>query len=227
MSKILIVEDDAGVAQLLTRLLLAERHHVETISDGAEALATLRTSKFDLVILDLTLPHLDGIELCRQYRARNGDLPILMLTARGDGDDRAYGLDAGADDYLVKPFHLKELIARVRALLRRPFTVRRTDVISTATLQVNLRNHQVQWRGQTITLNPKEFDIIAFLARHAGEAYSAEQILERVWTSENEIQTVTVRSHIKNIRKKFAKISEHEFIHHIPGLGYIFEDRGC
>lgn len=226
MAKILIVEDEEAVATLLSTVLSAERHLVEVISDGDEALMVLRNSGFDVVILDLTLPHLDGMEVCRQYRAGGGDVPILMLTARGDVDDRATGLDAGADDYLVKPFHLKELSARIRALLRRS-AVKRADIITSGRLELDLRTRRVHWCGHRLSLVPKEFEILSFLVRHEGEAYSAEQILQRVWPSDADVLPVTIRTHIKNIRRKAAEFGDAELIHHIPGVGYCFEAESC
>ncbi len=226
MAKILIVEDEPGVVDLLRALLAAEQHTVEAFSSGQQALAALRVFKYDLVILDLKLPDLDGMEVCRQYRAHGGDAPIVMLTARGDVDDRASGLDAGADDYLAKPFHVKELSARVRALLRRP-AARRADILVAGQLKLDLRTRTVEWTGRRVPLIPKEFDILAFLMRHEGEAFSAEQILERVWPSDASIQAVTIRTHIKNIRRKTEALGAATLIQHVRGLGYVFEASAC
>ena len=222
MSKILLVEDEKGVRELVLGELSKVGHLVDTVADGEHALAVLRTNEYDLVVLDLTLPGCDGIEICRCYRARGGEAPILMLTARSTVDSRACGLDSGADDYLTKPFHLVEFAARVRALLRRSCQAR-TEQITAGELELDLRTRRARWRGEELSLVNKEFDILSFLVRHEGEAYSAEQILARVWPSDTEVQEATVRSHIKHIRSKTGASAREPVIRHLRGLGYFFE----
>ena len=222
MAKILVVEDEEHVASVIKDWLVRERHVVEVIDDGEMALQILLLSRFDLVVLDLMLPGMPGMEVCRRYRASGGDAHILMLTAQSSLDAREAGLDIGADDYLSKPFELRELVARVRALLRRP-AARVPDVLNVGNLEVDLRQAKVFRDGNEIKLVPKEFDLLVFLLRHPGQCFSAEALLERVWVSSSTALTETVRTHIKTLRKKIDSSGQPSVIQHIPGYGYKIE----
>jgi DNA-binding response OmpR family regulator len=192
------------------------------IEDGEKAIQCLLMSKFDLVVLDLMLPGMPGMEVCRRYRASGGDAHILMLTAQSSLDAREAGLDIGADDYLAKPFELRELVARVRALLRRP-AARVPDILSVGNLVVDLRQAKVFRNDTEIKLVPKEFDLLVFLLRHPGQCFSAEALLERVWISSSTALTETVRTHIKTLRKKIDLAGHPSVVQHIPGYGYKIE----
>lgn len=222
MAKILVVEDEEDLSSVITEWLAKDHHVVESTDNGAEALEYLAVNKYDLIVLDLMLPGRSGMEICRQYRARGGDAHILMLTAQSSLDAKEAGLNAGADDYLAKPFELRELVARVRALLRRP-SARIPDVINIGDLTIDLRQAKVFRRDAEIRLVPKEFDLLLFLIRHHGQCFSAEALLERVWCSSSTPLTETVRTHVKTIRKKIDSSDRQSLIQHIPGYGYKFE----
>lgn len=222
MAKILVVEDEEDLSSVITEWLVKDHHVVESVDDGAEALERLAVSKFDLIVLDLMLPGKNGMEVCRGYRARGGDAHVLMLTAQSSLDAKEAGLNAGADDYLAKPFELRELVARVRALLRRP-SARIPDLVCIGDLTIDMRQAKVFRHGAEIRLVPKEFDLLAFLIRHHGQCFSAEALLERVWCSTSTPLTETVRTHVKTIRKKIDSTDRQSLIQHIPGYGYKFE----
>ncbi|PZM85157.1 MAG: DNA-binding response regulator [Candidatus Melainabacteria bacterium] len=222
MAKILVVEDEEDLSSVITEWLVRDHHVVESVDNGADALELLAVNKYDLIVLDLMLPELSGMEVCRRYRAKGGDAHVLMLTAQSSLDAKEAGLNAGADDYLSKPFELRELVARVRAMLRRP-SARIPDLISVGELTIDLRQAKVFRHGAEIRLVPKEFDLLAFLIRHHGQCFSAEALLERVWCSSSTPLTETVRTHVKTIRKKIDSADRQSLIQHIPGYGYKFE----
>lgn len=222
MAKILVVEDEEDLSSVITEWLVKDHHVVESVDDGAEALERLAVSKFDLIVLDLMLPSKSGMEVCKYYRARGGDAHVLMLTAQASLDAKEAGLNVGADDYLAKPFELRELVARVRALLRRP-SARIPDLICIGDLTIDMRQAKVFRHGSEIRLVPKEFDLLAFLIRNHGQCFSAEALLERVWCSSSTPLTETVRTHVKTIRKKIDSTDRQSLIQHVPGYGYKFE----
>lgn len=222
MAKILVVEDEEDLSSVISDWLVKHHHVVESTDDGADALDRLSVCKYDLIVLDLMLPGRGGMDVCRQYRSRGGDAHVLMLTAQSSLDAKEAGLNAGADDYLAKPFELRELVARVNALLRRP-SARVPDLVSVGDLTIDLRQAKVFRHGAEIRLVPKEFDLLAFLIRHHGQCFSAEALLERVWCSSATPLTETVRTHIKTIRKKIDSSDRQSLIQHIPGYGYKFE----
>jgi DNA-binding response OmpR family regulator len=223
MAKILIVDDEPELVQVLSDILARDHHLIEVAEDGIEALSFMRGSNYELVILDVMLPGVDGLEVCQTYRSTGGEAAILMLTARSSVDDRALGLDLGADDYLAKPFHNKELLSRVRALLRRNITGRVDQVITMGNLTLNLRTSVVQRNGQEIHLSRKESDLLFFLARRKGVFFSAEQLAQRIWHSNSPPLPDTVRSHIKNLRHKLDLSGEPSTITHVRGYGYAVE----
>ncbi|HEY9681305.1 MAG TPA: response regulator transcription factor [Oculatellaceae cyanobacterium] len=222
MGKILVVEDEADLALLVRNWLEREKHLVEVTDNGADALSHLRVNKFDVVILDLMLPELSGMEVCRRYRQSKGKTPILMLTAKSSVEDKEAGLDAGADDYLTKPFNMKELAARVRALIRRAsdqpnnmFTIR--DIV------IDADEFRVTKGGIEVHLLPKEFRLLEFLVRHPHQVFSADDLLASVWESDTSALLDTVRGHIKRLRKKLDTAGQPSIISTVYGIGYRLE----
>ncbi len=222
MAKILVVEDEEDLASVVRDWLVRDNHTVEVVDDGEAALEDLMMHKFDLVVLDLMLPKLNGLEICRRYRAKGGDAHILMLTAQSSLDDREAGLDIGADDYLPKPFELRELVARVRALLRRP-SARVPETVTLGELVIDIRQARVTKCGAEVKLVPKELDLLLFLVRHPGQHFTAEALLERVWSSSATPLPETVRTHVKTLRKKIDTPGKPSVITHVPGFGYKLE----
>jgi DNA-binding response OmpR family regulator len=223
MAKILLVEDDADLAHLIVNILQVERHAVDTVGDGRDALAHLRLSKYEVIILDWMLPNLSGMEVCREYREKGGTTPILMLTSRASPEEKETGLDAGADDYLTKPFHAKELAARIRALLRRP------QVVSSKTLEVGAirldpKTAKVYKNGQEIHLLPKEFSLLELFMRYPNQVFSGDALLERVWAAESSASLDTVRTYIKTLRKKIDTKGSASLLRTVHGVGYCMDN---
>ncbi|MBX9689826.1 MAG: response regulator transcription factor [Candidatus Obscuribacterales bacterium] len=226
MAKILLVEDEVDLSSCLKNVLEKEAHLVELIDDGQIAAQHLRTYDFDLIILDWMLPGFSGIEICRKYRNNGGEAAVLMLTARSSVDERAEGLDSGADDYLSKPFHMKEFLARVRALLRRSNPAR-SDLIRFEQLLLDLKSSEISANGRNAKLLNKELDILAFLLKHRGQSFSSEELLNRLWSSDKIVSTETVRTHVKNLRRKLEAIEQGDLIVHVRGLGYGVSESKC
>jgi DNA-binding response OmpR family regulator len=218
MSKILVVEDEIELAEQVRRSLAREQHLVEVVHDGQSALDHLRVSHFDLLVLDWMMPKMSGIEVCRWQRARGDKTPILMLTARGEIEDKESGLDAGADDYLTKPFHLRELLARVRALLRRGISA--TNELRSGDLVLDPVARRVFRREVEIRLEPKEFNLLEFLMRHPNQAFKAEALVSRVWESDSEVSPDAVRVYVRGLRKKIDVDGQDSVISTIHGSGY-------
>jgi two-component system response regulator MprA len=213
--RILVVEDDARLAATLQRVLVAEGHLVELVADGLEALRRARNEPFDLVVLDVMLPSLDGLGVSRRLRA-TVQVPILMLTALGGTDERVRGLDAGADDYLVKPFAYEELLARVRALLRRAGP---HEHIEFADLVLEPASRGA-WRGQrSLTLTATEFDLLQHFMRHPRQVLTREQLLQAVWKGEPETDNV-VAVYVGYLRQKLEEGAEPRLLHTVRGAGY-------
>jgi DNA-binding response OmpR family regulator len=227
---VLVVDDEASLRAALTYNLRLENYAVETASAGEEALHLALTSEPDLVILDVMLPGMDGIEVCRQIRLRSS-VPILMLTARDAEIDRVVGLEIGADDYLTKPFSMRELVARVRAMLRRRRLLRAevdasnrdTNVLQVGDVRLSMTDHEVTVAGREVRLKPKEFDLLAFLMRHPGQVFSAERLIERVWGYPPTGDTRTVAVHIRSLRRRIeVEPSRPRRIQTLRGVGYRF-----
>lgn len=216
---ILVVDDDAALAEMLTLVLDSEGFQSKVVSRGDEALEAFRAYKPDLVLLDLMLPGLDGVEVCRQIRAESG-VPIVMLTAKGDTVDVVGGLESGADDYVVKPFKPKELIARVRARMRR-FEDPTPEVLSIGDLRIDVAGHAV-WRGrEKVQLTPLEFDLLACLARSPWQVFTREMLLEQVWGYRHAADTRLVNVHVQRLRAKVEVDPEHpEIVLTVRGVGY-------
>jgi len=220
MAKILLVEDDLGVAQLIQFTLESERFVVDHCGNASEALLSLRTNEYDLLVLDWALPDSTGVDLCKQYRSMGGRRPVLMLTARGASQDKVAGLSAGADDYVVKPFDPDELIARAKALLRRPPVIS-DSVLRVASLELDTDNFTVRKDGVPVTLLPKEFAILQLLMEHPDRYFTAEAILAKVWRSDLPVSTDSVRTQMKTLRKKLDSSDEDSStIENVRGLGY-------
>jgi len=226
-ASVLIVEDEEALALLLRYNLEAEGYEVETVARGDEADVLLRERTPDLVILDWMLPGLSGIELCRRLRARPETklLPIIMLTARGEESERVRGLATGADDYVVKPFSVPELSARVRALLRRAAPERLADVLSFGDLQVDREKKRVSRGGRAIELGPTEYRLLEFLMERPGRVFSREQLLDGVWGSEVYIDERTVDVHVGRLRKALNRDHSSDPIRTVRGSGYALDDK--
>jgi DNA-binding response OmpR family regulator len=223
LPRILIVEDEPTLAQALRYNLEREGYRVTLASQGQEALDAFHLRHPDLVILDLILPDMDGLEVCRALR-RHSSVPILILTARGEETDRVVGLELGADDYMVKPFSMRELVARVRALLRRAQSSPPDEVLVSSDLRLDLRRREAYRGGMPLPLRPKEFDLLAFFMRHRGRALSREEILTHVWGVDAAVDTRTVDVHVRWLREKVEKEpSKPTRIITVRGLGYRFE----
>jgi len=231
--KILVVEDEPALVETLAYNLTRQGYRVFTATDGLAALDIARRERPDLIMLDLMLPGLDGFEVCRILR-QEMSAPILMLTARTEEVDKVVGLEVGADDYLTKPFSMRELLARVKALLRRVRLVREeitaergteaTEKLTVGDLMVNLLRREAYWEGKPLRLKPKEYDLLVFLARHPGIVLSRDLILERVWGWEYDGESRTVDVHIRWLREKIEPDPAHPtHIVTVRGIGYRFE----
>jgi len=219
MPKVLIVDDEKSIVELARLYLTKAGYEVISAADGAEALKKVRAQRPDLVILDIMLPEVDGWEVCRRLRQSGDDVPIIMLTARGDDVDRIVGLELGADDYVVKPFNPRELVARVRAVLRRyEAGLKPTKAIALGDLRIDQERREVRVKDELITLRAKEFDLLAYLARNRGLVLSRDQILDAVWGYDYYGDTRTVDVHIAHLRDKLA--GSGVAIETVWGVGY-------
>jgi len=226
--KILLIDDDPVLLDTLRYRLTREGFLVITAEDGVAGLELARQEKPDLVVLDLMLPELDGFDVCRILR-KESNLPILMLTARETETDKVVGLELGADDYLTKPFSLRELIARIRALIRRAGVSEAQEtppVLSAGGVQVDTARREVLIKGEPVALKPKEFDLLAYLIANKGLALSREQLMEKVWGYEYEGEARTIDVHIRWLRVRIEADPSHpQLIETVRGVGYRFRDR--
>jgi DNA-binding response OmpR family regulator len=220
--RVLVVEDDTDIADVLRRSLRNEGYEVRTSADGVDALDVAAGFVPDLVVLDLGLPRLDGIEVCRRLR-EEGDVPILMLTARAETEDRVTGLDSGADDYLAKPFERQELLARIRALLRRR-PPRGAASLEVADLQLNPDTREVRRGEREIELTNREFELLEFLMRNERLVVSRERLLDEVWGYDPMAATNTIDVFISNLRRKLEAGGEPRLLHTKRGAGYVLKD---
>ncbi len=219
MSKVLIIEDDRLVADMVRDLLVSEHHSVECVYDGADGLQLLQSPSFDLVILDIGLPSIGGMDICKTLRARGDTTPILMLTGRDTVDEIESGLNSGADDYLTKPFHIRELAARVRAMLRRSSTTA-SEVFNIGHVSLDSVVRLVKVAGQEVHLLPKEYSLLEFLMRHPGQLFKADALLNRVWQSEQDAAPETVRTCVARLRKKIDVAGYESILETVHGVGY-------
>jgi DNA-binding response OmpR family regulator len=226
---ILVVEDEQSIASLVTLYLSNEGYRVTHIADGARALDAVAEFRPDLLVLDLMLPGMDGVEICKRLRARGDAVPIVMLTARDSEVDRVLGLELGADDYVAKPFSPRELVARVKAVLRRSTPVTATEeepeILRVAGIQIDEARREVRVDGSPVTLTAKEFDLLAFLTRNRTLVFSRERLLDRVWGYERPVDTRTVDSHVKSLRAKLGDAGA--VVQTVRGVGYKVDGGGA
>jgi DNA-binding response OmpR family regulator len=220
--KVLIVEDERTLREGLRDLLAAAGHEVEVAGDGRVGLERATTDTFDLVVLDLMLPKLDGIEVCRRLRQTRPELSILMLTARGSEDDKVAGFEAGADDYVSKPFGVRELLARVEAFARRTdLQPSAEDVVEVAGCRIDFGRHEAVRDDEAIPLTPREVGILRWLHRHQSRAVSRSELLEKIWGASGDLQTRTVDMTIAKLRQKIERDpAEPEIVVTVTGVGY-------
>jgi two-component system copper resistance phosphate regulon response regulator CusR len=217
----LLVEDEPRMAHFIAKGLREQSFAVDVAEDGEAALYQMSLNPYDLILLDVMLPRKDGYEVCRELRAQGVKLPILMLTARDAVDDRVTGLDAGADDYLIKPFAFKELLARVRALLRRAERLR-PDVLQAADLTLNLATHAALRAGQAIGLTTKEYALLEYFMLHAGRVLTREEIAEHVWDENFDPFSNVIDVYVRRLRKKIDEGFAPALLHTRRGAGYLF-----
>jgi DNA-binding response OmpR family regulator len=217
MTTILLVDDEKNITELARLYLEDERFQVEAAYDGEKALTLFQADRPDLIVLDLMLPRLDGYEVCRRIRAVS-DVPIIMLTARDEDVDKIVGLELGADDYLTKPFNPRELVARIKAILRRASLAPKTQRIALDDLSLDLDRREVHVNGRLVVLRTKEFDLLAVLAQHPRIVFTRERLLELVWGYDFPGETRTVDVHVAHLRKRLAG-SKVE-IETVTGVGY-------
>lgn len=227
--KILIVDDDNNIAELISLYLLKECFETSIVNDGESALEEFKKFSPNLVLLDLMLPGIDGYQVCREIR-KDSNVPIIMLSAKGETFDKVLGLELGADDYMIKPFDSKELVARVKAVLRRFATtpeapsVEKEGIVSYPDLSINLNNYSVLYQGKAIDMPPKELELLYFLASSPNQVFTREQLLDHIWGYEYIGDTRTVDVHVKRIREKIHD-SDSWSLSTVWGIGYKFETK--
>jgi DNA-binding response OmpR family regulator len=221
VAKILIVEDEDHLRSSVRDVLESQNYLVDEAGDGRTALEMLAVSGYDLIILDWNLPEVSGPEICRKYRASGGKSPVIMLTGNKTVDDKEHGLDAGADDYLTKPVHHRELLAQVRAALRRSSNF--SDVLEAGGLKLDPVKHAVKLDDKNLDLLPKEFALLEFLMRHPNTVFSPEALVERVWPSDSETSPDMIRKYVSRLREKIDKEGSPSLIRTVHGVGYRFE----
>jgi DNA-binding response OmpR family regulator len=220
MAKIFIIEDDIDVCENVKDWLTCQRHTVEAVQDGREGLEHLRFYNYDLIILDWELPNMSGLQVCNEFRARGGNTPILFLTGKREIEHKEAGFEAGADDYLTKPFNIKELSARVKALLRRPAPIGTGKTLHARHVELDPQSGMVTANGAAVKVNPKEFALLEFLMRHPGQVFSAEALLDRVWASSSDATSEAITTCIKRLRQKLDVNGQSSLITTLHGMGY-------
>jgi len=223
--RILVVEDDARMLQFVRKALQETGYVVQHASDGQEGLEMALAEPFDAAVVDVMLPGLDGLSLIRELRARKVATPVIVLSAKSSVEDRVKGLQEGGDDYLVKPFALSELLARLQALLRRSHAVTEPTQITVGPLSIDLLRHKVFCEGREIDLQPREYALLEYLMRNSGRVVSKSMIMEQVWDYNFDPQTNVVEARICRLREKIDRASPRRLIHTIRGVGYVLEER--
>jgi two-component system, OmpR family, response regulator MprA len=221
MTRVLVVEDEHNIADFIRRGLTYQGYEVEVAHNGEQALRTAQDNLPDLVILDLMLPDIDGVEVCQRLRSAD-DLPIIMLTARDAVSDKVEGLEAGADDYMTKPFEFPELLARVKVALRRRAPSSKEE-IKIGDLIVRPASREVLRGSREIQLTAREFELLEYLARHAGQVVTKETLFERVWGYDFDVESDAIKVYISYLRKKLNAQGERDLIHAIRGVGYVLK----
>lgn len=223
--KILIVDDDEHISELISLYLIREGYDTKEVHDGKSALEAFKTYSPNLIMLDIMMPVMDGYEVCKEIR-KTSTVPIIMLTAKGDTIDKVLGLELGADDYIVKPFEAKEMVARVKAVLRRFDTGKaekeNSKILKYENLEVNMENYTVKYHGEFLNFPPKEFELLYFLAKRPNQVFTRDQLLDKIWGYEYIGDTRTVDVHIKRIREKFDQKDPWN-VKTVWGVGYKFE----
>jgi two-component system phosphate regulon response regulator PhoB len=227
MATILIVEDETDLSELMRYNLQAEGFRVVSAETGDEAVERIREAVPDLILLDWMLPGVSGIELCRRWRSREetARTPIIMVTARGEEEERVRGLATGADDYITKPFSMPELVARIQALLRRANPQLVATLLKAGDLELDRQSHRVRRAGREVHLGPTEYRLLEYLMRHPGRVYSREQLLDGVWGNEVYVDERTVDVHVGRLRKAIIRGREADPIRTVRGAGYAFDER--
>ncbi len=221
---VLVVEDERRLSQLIRRVLEEEGHTVDAAYDGEEGLAMALDASHDVIVLDVMLPERDGMEVCKELRRRKVDTPVLLLTALDGVDDRVRGLDAGADDYLPKPFAFQELLARLRALGRRKVAAREASELQVEDLVLDLRRRRAQRSQQTIDLSPKEFSLLEYLMRNEGRVVTRTQILDHLWGYDYDSESNLVDVYVAYLRRKVDRGHGRQLIRTVRGIGYALGD---
>lgn len=226
LAKVLVVEDEPAISNLLDYNLTAEGFDVSIVEDGDDVLITAEESEPDIILLDWMLPNVSGIELCRQLRARNEthDIPIIMLTARGEEEDRLRGFDKGADDYITKPFSMTELIARIKAVLRRTNPSVASDIATFADITLDRETMRVRRGERDVDLGPTEFRMLDVLLQRPGRVFSREQLLDRVWGHDIYVEARTVDVHVGRLRKALNRKNEKDPIRTVRSSGYALDE---
>jgi DNA-binding response OmpR family regulator len=224
--QILVIEDEKHILQFLRRGLMYKGFEVQTATNGEEALKMVSSCKPDLVLLDVMLPDVSGMEVCRSMRyTEGGSLPILMLTAKDELTDKIMGLESGADDYITKPFDFEELVARIRAALRRiESTQRLSEKIEVGDLVIDMATHAVWRAGQRIALTRREYDLLELLAQNAGHVLTKERIFERIWGYDNEAGLEVIKVYINTLRAKLNMGKKADLIQSVRGVGYLLKE---
>jgi DNA-binding response OmpR family regulator len=226
MNTLLVIEDERRVADVLKRGLEEAGFAVSLAYDGEAGLKLFRSTKFDMVISDIMLPEMSGLEVCKEIRKTDSNIPILMLTALGETDDKLDGFYSGADDYMVKPFDIRELEARINVLLKRKSTTgAQPETLHYADLNIDLRTHTVTRNGQNIKLTPKEFNLLQYMVRHSERILTRNEIAENVWNTHFDTGTNFIDVYINYLRKKVDKNFSVKLIHTKPGIGFIFQSK--
>lgn len=219
MAKILVAEDDPKLSIVIRDFLAMEHHNVEAVDNGGDALNRLKTCDYDLIVLDWDLPELSGLEILKDYRGRGGVAPVLMLTGKDSVSDKEAGLDAGADDYLTKPFNGRELLARLRALLRRPSAMV-GNIVEFGGVKLDRSNYLVTRDGDEVSLLPREFDLLEFFMRNPNRVHATEALLNKVWADESDATVAAVTTCIKRLRRKIDPDGKPPLLATVHGVGY-------
>lgn len=220
MARILVIEDERDIADFIRRGLILNGHTVDVAFSGEDGLAMAHQRPPNMVILDLMLPGIDGIEVCRRLRAA-GDVPIILLTARDSVTDKIEGLDAGADDYITKPFSFEELLARLRSALRRRAPAE--EVLTVGDLSIRTGSREVERAGRQIELTLREYDLLEFLARNTGRVMNKQMILEKVWGYDSEMDSDAIKVYVRYLRKKLNGPEDPDLIRTVRGVGYVLK----